>query len=381
MKLNSIRYSEFQGEPKEWTLDEVRLGDKNLIVGRNSTGKSRTLSVIGSLARALSGTQQSIPPSGDYRCEWESSDGVIYVYEYSIKQSRVISENLTIGDKIFMERWEGGFGSILFEKIGDGVFMPFQTPENEFALVKRRDATQHGFIEAIYQWAAAVRHYSFGSAFGKEHLAVFVPSGPGVDERDANQVVGVFRNGKRDYGLEFSSQIAKDMQFLGYSVDSVDIGFPTSVPPDGLPSELQSLKVVEQGVVAEVDQLVMSQGMYRVLALLTHVNYLQFKASSTCLLVDDIGEGIDFERSCKLIDLLRRKADESNIQLIMSTNDKFVMNSVPLKEWTVLSRVGNHVRARNYENSKEKFDEFRFTGLSNFSFFEMDFLNDPGEVI
>lgn len=376
MKLNSIKYSEYQGHPKEWTLDEVRLGEKNLIVGRNSTGKTRTLNVIGSLARTLSGAQMLIPQSGAYRCEWEDVSGVKYVYEYSVKESRVRSEILTIDDKVYMERGEGGYGNIYFESIGDGVFVPFQTPENEFALVKRRDATQHSFIEPLYQWAAAVRHYNFGSSFGKEHLAVFTQSGPGVDERDANQVVGVFRNGKRDFGPDFPKKITEDMQYLGYSIDAVDIGFPTTVPPDGLPIELQSLKVVEHGVVVEVDQLAMSQGMYRVLALLTHINYLQFKKTSTCILVDDIGEGVDFERSCKLIDLLRRKADESDIQVIMSTNDKFVMNSVPLKEWTVLSRTGNHVHVSNYENSKDKFDEFRFTGLSNFSFFEMDYLNE-----
>ena len=32
-------------------------------------------------------------------------------------------------------------------------------------------------------------------------------------------------------------------------------------------------------------------------------------------------------------------------------------------------------RVLNYENSKELFEEFKFTGLSNFSFFEMDFAN------
>ncbi|AGZ36568.1 hypothetical protein PVLB_18935 [Pseudomonas sp. VLB120] len=298
-----------------------------------------------------------------------------------MSEAKVRKEVLTIGGKIFMERGEGGRGTIFFEAIGDGLFVPFQTPENEFALVKRRDATQHSFIEPLYQWAAAVRHYNFGSSFGKEHLAVFTAAGPGIDEKDANQVVGIFRNGKRDFGPAFSKKITEDMQYLGYSIESVDIGFPTTVPPEGLPPELQSLKVVEHGVVVEVDQLAMSQGMYRVLALLTHINYLQFRNASTCILVDDIGEGIDFERSCKLIDLLRRKADESDVQVIMSTNDKFVMNSVPLKEWTVLSRAGNHVHVNNYENSKDKFDEFRFTGLSNFSFFEMDFLNDSDEVI
>jgi hypothetical protein len=101
---------------------------------------------------------------------------------------------------------------------------------------------------------------------------------------------------------------------------------------------------------------------------------------STCILIDDIGEGLDFDRSCRLIDLLRKKAKESNIQLILSTNDRFVMNRVPLEEWSVLQRRGSHVRVRNYENSRELFEEFKFTGLSNFSLLEMDFLNGQTTV-
>ena len=51
------------------------------------------------------------------------------------------------------------------------------------------------------------------------------------------------------------------------------------------------------------------------------------------------------------------------------------MNEVPLIEWSVLRRQGNHVTVRNNENSKKEFEYFRFVGMSNFTFFEMDFVN------
>ena len=93
-------------------------------------------------------------------------------------------------------------------------------------------------------------------------------------------------------------------------------------------------------------------------------------------MIDDIGEGLDFERSCCLINVLREKAIKSAMQLILSTNDRFVMNQVPLEEWSVLQRDGSHVKVRNFENSRDIFEEFKFTGLSNFSFLEMDFINE-----
>ena len=43
------------------------------------------------------------------------------------------------------------------------------------------------------------------------------------------------------------------------------------------------------------------------------------------------------------------------------------MNNVPLEEWSVLQRKANHVIVKNYANSKEIFEDFKFTGLSNLS--------------
>ncbi|QJC78858.1 AAA family ATPase [Pseudomonas umsongensis] len=361
-------------------MQKLTLGQKNLIVGRNSTGKTRTLHVLASLARALSSPQSVMPPSGNYYCEWDGSGGQSYIYEYVVEGGVVKSEKLAIDGKILLDRKEGGIGEIFFEQVNNGQFLPFQTPVNEFAITMRRDTLQHSFIEPLHQWAAEVRHYYFGSSLGKEHLAIFAPNMPPVDERDPNQVVGLFKNAVRDYGDEFVNAVVSDMRSLNYNIETVEIGFPVSVIPSAVPPGINCVRVKETGVRGYVDQLTMSQGMYRVLALLININYLVVKKSSTCLIIDDIGEGLDFERACGLIGVLRKKADESDIQIIMSTNDRFVMNEVPLSEWTILHRVGSTVSVSNYINSKEKFDEFRFTGLSNFSFFEMDYLSESGEV-
>jgi hypothetical protein len=53
----------------------------------------------------------------------------------------------------------------------------------------------------------------------------------------------------------------------------------------------------------------------------------------------------------------------------MTTNDRFIMNAVPLEYWLILSRDGGQVTSLNYRNSKEMFDDFESTGLSNFDLF------------
>ena len=45
------------------------------------------------------------------------------------------------------------------------------------------------------------------------------------------------------------------------------------------------------------------------------------------------------------------------------------MNEVDLKYWHVVHRTGNKVEVLDYQNSKKRFDEFKFLGLSNFDFF------------
>jgi AAA15 family ATPase/GTPase len=109
--------------------------------------------------------------------------------------------------------------------------------------------------------------------------------------------------------------------------------------------------------------------MFRALSLLIQLNYTLMIRLPVCVLIDDIGEGLDFYRARALINLLIKKVENTPVQLIMTTNDRFVMNGVPLKYWSIIERSGGKCKVYNYKNSRTSFDEFDFTGLSNFDFF------------
>lgn len=373
MRLQSVYFSENEGGKQEWVLEGLTLGAINLIVGKNSSGKSRALNVISALANFL---MRSRPLSGSlsFSCQFEH-DGKAYQYLFNVVEQNVLSEKLIIDDVVYLDRGEGGIGTIKAEAMNFAEIR-FQTPTNELAAASRRDSIQHSFLEPLYEWASSLRHYHFGSSLGKESYTLFHSAGQKVDERDENAAVGIFRDGKKEYPEEFLAAVLKDMASIDYHLESIDIIAPLAVRFVGLPGEAVGLCVKEKDLPGLTDQISMSQGMYRVLSLLIHVNFFQLKKTATCVLVDDIGEGLDFDRSCRLIDLLRHKAHQSNIQLILSSNDRFIMNQVPLEEWSVLQRKGNHVKVRNYSNSREIFEDFKFTGLSNFSFLEMDIINE-----
>ena len=369
MRLKSLSYREFHDSPQDWRLETLSFGPRMLIVGKNSAGKSRSLSVTASLASHLIGAK---PPNlaGDYVATFDYS-GRVYKYELRCEDLEVVHERIEIDGSEYLVRGRGGAGKILAEKVNLRDLMEFQVPPNTLAAVARRDAIQHSFIEPLFDWAKSLRYYQFGGML-QGSLAVFVPLGQPVDDRDQNAVVALFREGDKLFGPAFTESIKKDLSEIDYAVDSIEIATPVTIrfPPGG--PEPLSITVKERDLLGVTDQLGMSAGMFRVLALLVHVNFAQFKGSASSVLIDDIGEGLDFDRSCRLIDLLRDKAAKYNFQLVMTTNDKFVMNNVPLDEWTVLHRTRSVVHVRNYENSRAAFDDFEFTGLSNFSFFEMN---------
>ena len=113
--------------------------------------------------------------------------------------------------------------------------------------------------------------------------------------------------------------------------------------------------------------------MFRALALLIFIEFLASKKVST-LIIDDLCEGLDYHRASKLGKLLFMEETVDNIQLITTTNDSFLMDSVDIKFWNILSRNKNDVSAFNYDKNKQLFEEFKFTGLSNFDLFSSDYL-------
>jgi hypothetical protein len=257
--------------------------------------------------------------------------------------------------------------------------MEFQSPVDELAAVSRRDSIQHPFFQPLYDWASNLHHYSFGTEMGKRRLAVFVKKDKDdeldFDPRDPDKIVATYRKGFDNVGEPFRKAIMEDMAAIGYDLEDVGVGAPVSVtikqtlsgPPVGIFVKEKSLSGV-------TDQIDMSQGMWRALCVLIQINYAEMTGRPSCVLIDDIGEGLDFRRSCALIDLLMQKAKRSAVQLVMATNDRFVMNQVPLEAWSILVRHGGRAKVYNYQNSRERFEQFKLTGLNNFDFFATDFV-------
>lgn len=253
--------------------------------------------------------------------------------------------------------------------------LDFHSPSDKLAVVSRRDAIQHPFLESLYSWGKAARYFSFGTAMGQEHLAVFEAGSPQeeLNLKDSNQAVIIFQKGKAKYGSDYVRLIVDDMKKIGYELEDILIQEMGWI---GNKRALSGISVKEKELAAMTYHHEISSGMFRALSLIIQLNYSLLASLPSCIIIDDIGEGLDYIRSTALIELLIKKVEDTtrNVQLIMSTNDRFVMNSVPLKYWSVIRRFPHKAKFYNYRNSKPLFDEFEFTGLSNFDFFSSNYL-------
>jgi hypothetical protein len=374
MNLKQIAYTQFRNDPREWTLEPLPLQQINLIVGRNASGKSRALSITNGLAGILSGRVTSLSLSSEFDALFQQ-DSAEWRYTLGVEKQLVTYEKLVRGKEVLLERGDNGEGLILSEEMNKK--MRFQTPVTSVAAFARLDTIQHGFLQHLKEWADATFYYPFGKDMGQGLLASFGHEGaPQANIYDATQTTAVFKKAEKDFGAAYVSAVVADMKAVGYAISTVKLVTPTTVQVLTTPVQLTltCLAVQEDRLKSLTEQIDMSQGMFRALSIFIHLNFGMFSKKAGCVIIDDIGEGLDFARSDALIKAVVSKAERTSLQLLMTSNDRFVMNSVPLKYWTVLDREGSIVHVYNESNSREKFEDFKFTGLNNFDFLATDFI-------
>lgn len=371
MKIKSISFRENEGENTFWEITNFLISDVNLIVAKNATGKSRTLNIISHLADLISG-RKTVGPKQNYSYKVNFTDKVSTYYEIHIINGEVHSEKLSINDSVKIEKENTGITKTYFDAIDQIVTSQY---DPKAISVSQRDILQKPYLEALYEWANNTIHMRFGTQLGQHTFTAYSKEfESNFDYKNTNTVVPYIRMAEVKGKLrELQEAVIKDLETIGYSVSEIgycDSGLST---PDNNPVHL--MYVQESDLHTRTYQDQMSQGMFRATSILVQINYMELSNISSCLLIDDIGEGLDFDRSTALIKILCDKTSKagSKKQLIMTTNDRFVMNVVPLEYWSVLSRTGQSCQMTNRINSPDIFEDFEFTGLNNFDFFSTGF--------
>ena len=138
---------------------------------------------------------------------------------------------------------------------------------------------------------------------------------------------------------------------------------------------IKLVQLKERSVTNEMTEMQLSSGMLRTLYLLCFISVIKQNKKLSMLLIDDMGEGLDYRRSIDLGKMIFEDCEQNALQLIASSNDAFLMDVVDIANWQVLRRNGSKVRTINQVTHPDLFRDFRMTGLSNFDFFSSDFID------
>ncbi len=312
MRLKSLNYRENYSKTGQnpWELENLSLGERNLIVGRNATGKTRIINVINNLARLIQ------IPQPMFNGEWSACfiNELNQELEFVIKweDGRITYEKISIDQVVKVDR------KVSSAQIYSEVTKKWQVispPNDRSVLHVRRDKNEFPFLESLVSWASGVS--GFGFANTSPNL-IEIPGNP-FHLTSLNAVPSALEKLSESQ----LKRVLKQLEAMGYVLESASTDLI-----EGLSPNMKMILLKEQGIAYPLKQFEISQGMFRAFSLLTIIEFLRLSSGIESILIDDFGEGLDFERSRKLAEIIFGDKSESKIQFIVTSNDSFLMNAV-----------------------------------------------------
>ena len=340
MILSEFSYKNASG----WTLEKLSFNHQNLVVGMNAVGKSRTVSAIGHVASFIKGDMDA---AGDFSCSMLLENGNRLEYSFDVVGGQVLAEVLEKNGIPLIQRER------FSAKMYDDMVSP---PESKLLIQVRRDTKLYPEIEEIIQWAENTSLFVFSNiTTAPNSLSPYAIS----DEPRLPVMFSKISEEQRELLKEYMCE-------LGYNINKI-VEYERS-------SGAKSLHIYESGVIIPLRPFDLSNGMFRVFCVLLYMIYSSTLSEARCLVIDDMGEGLDYMRSTKLGRIMYEYCEKNHIQLIATSNDSFLMDAVDLLYWNILQREGNRVYSINWSNSPALFEKFQRTGLSNFDILSSNFL-------
>lgn len=352
-----MRLIEFSYRDADWEIRNLEFGMVSLIVGKNSTGKSKTLSSIDLLGKII--TQKvNLPVETDWDISFITDDSVIFNYKFrtGIQQDDIVVlyEQITRNEETVLLRNTPEKATIKNILSKEELINP---PTNKLIVHTTRDVKKYPYLEEIAIWAER----SFGFKFGT------IGPDKGFSKQEYNLLTTVeeIPTLYKSLGNRNKGQIIAYFNQIGYDIEEISFKEENT----GM-----SLFVKESGLKNFIPHHQLSQGMFRSLSVLIFLEYLITRKKPATVVIDDLCEGLDYERATKLGKIVFDNCQKNNIQLVATSNDMFLMDVVDLNNWNVLQRSGKIVTALNAKNQSDLFENFRYTGLSNFDFFASDYI-------
>lgn len=365
MKLRKLVEYKTEGTEKSnpWEIKDVVFGDLNLIIGMNGTGKTRLFNLIELLSGIIKG-QNSVPKRGSWQLEFNTDDDQLLNYRLECEDGKVKREVIELdGTKLIDRKMD----KATIISATDSNPQHIEPPADKLIVQVRRDKKEYPFLEDLYQWASNTYCYSVSELLPVRILGLSSAFGSSSDLLDGFEFAPQIWD---RLSSKSKTQLLKDFNELGFNLKMVRAKRDKSTPFNA-----KFLHFLEKDLEFPIPHHKVSTGMFRAFVELVTIQFaVEHDEVQKTILIDDFSDGLDYQRADLLNKVVQEKIKGKNVQLILTSNSRVLMNNISIENWNILVKDGNKVKSFNYENSKEKFDKFKDTGLSNFALFSSDFL-------
>jgi len=352
-----MKLIEFSHKAGDWEINNLVLGDLNLIVGENATGKSKTLDAILNFAETINNLDNYIKnitneydnKITEYWCsaKFKTSSGEILSYEVFIEfknEINVEKEILILNNQEIISRKSADKAEIYSNS--DQKLIPISPPLSSLVLKVRRDTKEYIEFEQLIYWALNSEFYIFCKNWEyRESRAATVS-----EFLDTKYVTKVLNDIGFNITNIYTYQRHEDDYYLGFKEENIKKDF--------------YFKDLSQALKRSINLIIFFENLLS-----------KYRRFAPLLVIDDLGEGLDYQKATKLGEYVFETCKKGNIQLIAASNDNFLLDVVDLDYWNILTREGSKVSTINKVSHPKIFEDFIFTGLSNFDLLTSDYLS------
>lgn len=331
MRINKIINIEKNG----LIFKQCEFQESSLIIGLNNSGKTSILKIIASLFNILY--------TGDiiynFNCDIEfEHNGDYILYTYHSDFIEITYESVYYNNKlIFFRLAEHCFDS---NECNIG-------PINSTTSMVFSDKLSHHVLNLLVKWSKQL----------------------GGIQSTINITKNIFKYALDKNKDKYKNSLIVDLHILDFDIVDIDFVHVNKLDLNHVNKHSLELYIFKENNKVLYKHL--AKSTYNILNLLIYLNYIKFEPDKNfrTILINDICQCLDYKNSKSVINLITNKCLAMGVQLIMNTNNKDVINNVPLSSLIVLQRNKNIITNINYYNSKKEMQKFEEIGLSNFDFF------------
>jgi energy-coupling factor transporter ATP-binding protein EcfA2 len=333
IKLKSFEWTELKEKKIETKLENLSVNDFNLLISDNAQGKTRLFRTLNFLSNLFKDKPPIIRTdfSAAFNFEIMNSTGIEkVVYELNIQPvngENNFNERVMRNNRILYSSKE----KILVNESTDSEVKNYFIPKNLPALssINEPDFITINLLRGFFQrivWISA----------NKSREINVVPAAT-IPDASGSNISSVLNNWKKSYP-EIFNEVMNEFKDCFPFIKEV---FFTQQDIQGV-MKADVLTFNEEDIDSPILQTQWSDGLYRILFLLmaTKIPFVSGEETMppSLILVDEIENGLDFNRLKYIINYFKDYADDS--QIIISSHSPLVCDFVHPRNWKVVKRKG-----------------------------------------